>query len=74
MLHKQRCQVEHWRLNCPVWLQGSKHIGQAPECGFWTQSSTAALQQTSQEAHRKTRQRLFWLSRSPFLAGLTISV
>ena len=57
MLPNQHCQVEHWGLNCPVWLQESKHIGQAPECGFGTQSSIAALQQTSQEAHSKPNSR-----------------
>ena len=59
MLHSQHCQLEHPGLKGPVRLQEPKHVSQAPECGFGTQSSIAALDQRSQEAHRKTRQRIF---------------
>lgn len=50
MLHNQHCKLEHGGLKCPGWLQESKHIAQAPECGFGMQSSIAALDQTSQTA------------------------
>ena len=39
MVHNQHSRLEHWGLKCLQWLQEVKHIGQAPERGFGTQSS-----------------------------------